>query len=124
MERAFERATRALETALRLGVKGTFPFAELGIHPAVAEDREVGEQMLARYVEPLLKNQGGATVLTTVQHFLANDRNVDLTASELGVHPNTVRQRLERFEEATGRSTRDTETLVELWWALERHRLG
>jgi hypothetical protein len=124
MERAFERATRALETALRLGVKGTFQFSELGIHPAIAEDREVGDQMLARYVEPLLKNQGGATVLTTVQHFLANDRNVDLTASELGVHPNTVRQRLERFEEATGRSTRDTETLVELWWALERHRLA
>jgi DNA-binding PucR family transcriptional regulator len=31
---------------------------------------------------------------------------------------------LERFEEITGRSLRETETLVELWWALQRRRLG
>jgi hypothetical protein len=30
----------------------------------------------------------------------------------------------ERLEEITGRSLRETETLVELWWALERRRLG
>jgi hypothetical protein len=29
-----------------------------------------------------------------------------------------------RFEEATGRSLRETETVVEVWWALERRRLS
>jgi hypothetical protein len=45
-------------------------------------------------------------------------------AKDVDVHPNTVRHRLERFKEITGRSLRETETLVELWWALQRRRLG
>ena len=45
-------------------------------------------------------------------------------AETLGLHANTVRHRLERFEEITGRSLRETETVVELWWALQRRRLG
>ena len=45
-------------------------------------------------------------------------------SQDLDVHPNTVRHRLERFEEITGRSLRETETVVELWWALQRRRLG
>ncbi|HMH93751.1 MAG TPA: helix-turn-helix domain-containing protein [Streptosporangiaceae bacterium] len=39
-----------------------------------------------------------------------------------GVHPNTVRYRVGRFEQATGCSLRHTESLVEAWWALRRHR--
>jgi DNA-binding PucR family transcriptional regulator len=35
-----------------------------------------------------------------------------------------VRQRLERFEQTTGQSLRETETLVELYWALEDRRIG
>jgi DNA-binding PucR family transcriptional regulator len=53
-----------------------------------------------------------------------NDRNVELTARDLEIHSNTVRQRLARFEETTGCSLRDTETLAEVWWALQRWRLG
>ncbi len=63
-------------------------------------------------------------MLTTVERYLANDRNVELTAKDLDVHPNTVRQRLDRFGEATGRSLRETETVVEVWWALQRRRLS
>jgi DNA-binding PucR family transcriptional regulator len=46
-----------------------------------------------------------------------------VTAGALGVHPNTVRKRLERFEARTGRSLRDSETEVELWWAFQDRRL-
>jgi DNA-binding PucR family transcriptional regulator len=63
-------------------------------------------------------------VLTTVESYLANDCNAETTAAGLEVHPNTVRHRLGRFEEATGRSLRATETLVEVWWALERRRFS
>ncbi len=38
------------------------------------------------------------------ERYLGNDRNVEVTAKDLEVHPNTVRQRLDRFEEATDRS--------------------
>jgi DNA-binding PucR family transcriptional regulator len=65
----------------------------------------------------------GDAVLTTAERYLANDRSVELTAKDLDVHPNTIRQRLARFEEVTGRSLRETETVVEVWWALQRSRL-
>jgi hypothetical protein len=123
MEAAFRQAGRALETALTLGVKGVFGFDELSIYPAIAADPDVGGVMLARYVEPLEAVASGTTILTTVEHYLANDRSVDLTAKDIGVHANTVRQRLERFEQATGQSLRETETLVELYWALEHRRI-
>ena len=109
---------------MTLGAKGVFGFDELSIYPAIAADPDVGGVMLARYVEPVEAVAGGATILTTIEHYLANDRSVEVTAKDLGVHSNTVRQRLERFEQTTGQSLRETETLVELYWALEHRRIG
>ncbi|HWW53405.1 MAG TPA: helix-turn-helix domain-containing protein, partial [Acidimicrobiales bacterium] len=124
MESAFRQAGRALDTALALGVKGIFSFGDLSIQPAIANDADLGAVMLARYVHSVLALPAGSAILDTAERYLANDRNVELTAKDLDVHPNTVRHRLERFEEITGRSLRETETLVELWWALQRRRLG
>jgi hypothetical protein len=124
MEPAFRSARRALDTALTVGSKGVFELSEFGVQPAVAEDAEVGTTMLERYVSPVLALSGGEAVLTTVGSYLANDCNAEATAASLEVHPNTVRHRLGRFEEATGRSLRATETLVEVWWALERRRFS
>jgi hypothetical protein len=124
MMTAFRQASRALETALTLGAKGVFGFGDLSLHPAIATDTEIGDVMITRYVSPVLNITGGETVLETTERYLGNDRNIDLTAKDLSVHPNTVRQRLDRFEEATGRSLRETETVVEVWWALQRRRLS
>jgi PucR C-terminal helix-turn-helix domain len=124
MEPAFRQAGRALETALALGAKGIFSFGDLSIQSAIASDADLGAVMLTRYVDSVLALPAGSAILDTVERYLANDRSVDLTAKDLDVHRNTVRHRLERFEETTGRSLRETETLVELWWALQRRRLG
>jgi hypothetical protein len=124
MKTAFRQASRALETALTLGVKGVFGFEDLSLHPAIAADIEIGDVMITRYINPLLHITGGETVLATTERYLENDRNIDITAKDLDVHPNTVRQRLDRFEEATGRSLRETETVVEVWWALQRRRIN
>jgi hypothetical protein len=124
MKAAFRQASRALETALALGAKGVFGFGDLSLHPAIATDTDIGDVMLARYITPVLNITGGEAVLATTDRYLGNDRNVELTARDLAVHPNTVRQRLERFEDATGRSLRETETVVEVWWALNRRRLS
>jgi hypothetical protein len=124
MKPAFDQASRALETALTLGAKGVFGFEDLSLHPAIAADTEIGDVMITRYIKPVLNITGGETVLATTERYLGNDRNVDITAKDLDIHPNTVRQRLDRFEEATGRSLRETETVVEVWWALQRRRLS
>ena len=123
MQPAFRQATRALETALTLGFRGTFGIGDLGIHSAMVMDSEVGDLMLDRYVRPLLTISGGRSILTTVERYLVNDRSVDITARELSIHQNTVRQRLARFEELTQRSLRDTEAVVEIWWALQRRHV-
>jgi DNA-binding PucR family transcriptional regulator len=118
------QAGRAMETALALGAKGVFSFGDLSVQPAITSDADLGAVMLTRYVDSVLALPAGPAILDTAERYLANDRSVDLTAKDLEVHPNTVRQRLERFEEITGRSLRETETLVELWWALQRRHLG
>jgi DNA-binding PucR family transcriptional regulator len=75
-----------------------------------------------RYIDELDTTPGGKIVLETVERFLDNDCAAETTARELGVHVNTIRHRLSRFEHACGRSLRETETLVEVWWALQRRR--
>jgi len=79
--------------------------------------------LVDRYVRVWDGVAGGDVVLETVARFLANDCVVDATARALGVHVNTVRHRLARFEEVTGRSLREVETLAEVWWALEAERV-
>jgi hypothetical protein len=123
LELAFRHAARALRTATTLGVKGVFDLETLGAQVAVVDDTDVGDAMVRRYVAELEGTPGGVVVLDTVQCFLDNDLSTETTAHELGVHVNTIRQRLARFEEATGGSLRETEAIVEVWWALRRRRL-
>lgn len=122
---AFRSATRALDTAIALGARGMFDLGALGLQAAVLADEEVGQALVARYIAPL-ERQGtsGRVVLQTVERYVANDGRLEVTAQELGVHVNTVRYRLARFEEQTERSLRDNEALVEVWWALQRRRLA
>jgi hypothetical protein len=124
LEPAFRRATRALETALALGARGVFDLTTLGVHAAVVGDADVGDAMVRRYIDALDHLTGGDVILQTTEQFLTNDCNAEATARELGVHVNTVRHRLSRYEEATGRSLRETEALVEVWWAIQRQRLS
>jgi hypothetical protein len=122
MEPASRQAARALETALALGAKGIFDLGALGLDAAIVSDIDVGEAMVRRYIEPFDDHPGGSVLLQTVERYLANDLGVESTARDLGIHVNTVRQRLGRAEELTGHRLRETDTLVEFWWALQRRR--
>lgn len=124
LEPAFRHATRALETALALGARGVFDLTTLGVHAAVVADADVGDAMVRRYIAALDQVAGGDVILETTERFLTNDCNAEATARELEVHVNTVRHRLSRFEQVTGRSLRETEALVEVWWAIQRQRLS
>ena len=66
----------------------------------------------------------GAELETTLRAWFDQEMRVEDTAKALHIHPNTLRHRLRRFEEATGATLRDPRDLVELWWALERRRLA
>lgn len=117
----FVLATRALHAGLALGREGLLRFSGLGLLPAVVQDDDVGRPLDEAIIGAVLaQGVAGRTILDTVVRHLANERRLDVTAGELHVHVNTVRHRLQRFEALTGRRLRDTEALVEVWWALTR----
>jgi PucR C-terminal helix-turn-helix domain len=122
---AFRLASRALEVAAAIGRTGLTELGELGLMPSVLADADVSRGVLERYVRPLEhEGRAGTTVLDTIRQYLEHDCQVPETAAVLGVHRNTVRYRISRFEERTGCSLRRTETLAEVWWALRRRGLG
>src|SRR5436190_1574714 len=74
--------------------------------------------------EPFLAlGASGEVILETVERYLANESRLDVTASDLSVHPNTVRYRLTRFEEVGGGSLRSHEISAEVWWVLQRRHV-
>ncbi len=126
---AFAEATRLLNVAGRYGQTGLVDRSTLSVRIAVVEEPELSEALLGKYVEPVLEVGAGAgALLLTVRTYLACRRSFADTAAKLSVHHNTVRYRLGRYLELTGADIEDTETLIEVWWALEtwnlRDRLG
>lgn len=65
--------------------------------------------------------QRGSDLVGTLERYLA-ERSVVPTARVLEIHPNTLRQRLERIERLTGVVVAD-EDLLSLELAIKRHRL-
>ena len=117
----FALASRALNAALALGLTGLVDFGTLGVLPAVLADDDVARPLHDAIIAPLLgAGTSGATILATVRRYLDNDRRLNETARELHTHVNTIRNRLARFEQLTGRDLRRSADLVETWWALQR----
>ena len=64
----------------------------------------------------------GARLVETLERYLADRGSVAASARALFIHPNTVRQRLERIERVTGLDL-DKEDLLSLELALKLARL-
>jgi hypothetical protein len=122
---AFALAARALQTALAFGEEGVFSLSDLSIRPAILVDVALGDAFVDRYLKPLsVLGRLGAELESTLRAWFDQGMRVEETARALHMHPNTLRHRLRRFEETTGANLRRASDLIELWWALERRRLG
>jgi hypothetical protein len=122
---AFAHASRALQTAIAFGQEGAFSLGDLSIRPAILADEALGEAFAARHLVPLAGlGRLGTELESTLRAWFDHGMRIEETARVLHVHPNTLRHRLRRFEEATGTALRDPRDIVELWWALERERLS
>ncbi|MFG1954843.1 PucR family transcriptional regulator [Micromonospora sp. NPDC048830] len=64
-----------------------------------------------------------AHLLPALREFLAHTGSAEAAAVCLGVHRHTLRQRLLRVEQVTGRSLEDARDRLELWLALEVREL-
>lgn len=113
------RARAACEAAWSFGRAGAHDLRDLGALPAVAQHDQVGELFAERILGPLEKTGGlGATLLDTIDAYIASGMRVDATAEALHLHPNSLRKRLRRFEELTGCDVRRFDDLLAAWWAL------
>jgi purine catabolism regulator len=57
-------------------------------------------------------------LVPSVRVWLEHDRHTERAAHALHIHPNTLRYRVQRFEEISGRSLSSTASLAEVWLAL------
>lgn len=120
----FTRATQALRAALGFGLVGAFTREELGLRATVVALPAVGEGLVRLRLAPLAeRGEDGAQLEEAAAAYLRQGLRLDAAARTLYVHPNTLRNRLRRFEEITGTSLRDPADLAEIWWALTHRRL-
>jgi hypothetical protein len=117
---SFAIASRAFEAATALHDQGVFGIEDLSWRLAAVGAPEVSALLRQRYLDPL-RSEGefGAVLVETLRVYLHHGGNVARSAEALVTHANTLRYRLRRFTELTGRSLESTEVLVELAWALE-----
>lgn len=121
---SFELANRALETAVAFSYDGVVSLEDLSLRPAIMSESHLGERLVGRYLDPLHElGEFGATLETTIREYLRHGMRIDESAKALFVHPNTLRHRLDRFQQLTGADLRNTEDVLEIWWALERRSL-
>jgi hypothetical protein len=122
---SFVTATRVLEASQALDARGVTAMEDLRLGLAVVEAEGVGYEVMCRCLDPLTgMGSFGGVLRVTLATYLEHGARVDPTAAALGVHPNTIRHRLRRYEEATGLDLARTDDVVELWWALRRDGLA
>jgi hypothetical protein len=119
-EHAYHSASRMLAVALQFGVTGAYGLDDLSLKVAVASEPELGSLLMRQYLDPLAaEGEFGELLEETLREFLANGQKILETSKRLGIHPNTLRYRLDRFEKLTGVSLDQPRAVVEVWWALE-----
>ncbi|MFI9048284.1 PucR family transcriptional regulator [Streptomyces sp. NPDC053427] len=120
----FAEATQALRAAAGCGLVGAFTREELGLRATVVAMPAVGEQLVRLRLAPLAeRGEEGAQLEDAAAAYLRQGLRLEAAARTLYVHPNTLRNRLRRFEEITGTSLRDPADLAEIWWALTHRQV-
>jgi sugar diacid utilization regulator len=103
-------------------------FADVGTHRMLLglHDRSVLRRFADDILGPLRTHdeQNGTDLERTLRTFLGNDGHWSTTAADLFVHVNTLRNRIARINELTGRDVTRLEDRVDLFLALEADALS
>jgi DNA-binding PucR family transcriptional regulator len=103
-------------------------FADVGTHRMLLglHDRDLLRRFADDILGPLRAHdeQNGTELETTLRVFLGNDGHWSTTAADLYVHVNTLRNRVARIGELTGRDVTRLQDRVDLFLALEADTLS
>ena len=103
------------------GTKGVVAYEDQPVRALLVSDADTGWRSARIVLEPVLAldAEARALLLETLRVWLAAGGNTAAAAEALYCHRNTVRNRLQRLEELTGRSLEDPRGLAELFVASE-----
>ncbi|MFF5405237.1 helix-turn-helix domain-containing protein [Streptomyces misionensis] len=117
-------ALAALTAAESTGRRGLVHIADVAVLAAVAERADLSAVLTDRHRAAWAALGAQAEpVALAVRAWLEAGRDVASAAERLFVHPNTVRNRVQRFTDVTGIDPFDTFGALNAWW-LCRIRLG
>jgi hypothetical protein len=123
IHQGYVQASHILDTARRFGMHGVIGSADLGLRSAILAMPVTSQELMAKYVSAVEASTPMAgDLLHTVETFLHCQRRFQHTAQILNMHVNSLRHRLERYREICGADLADTETVAEVWWALQYRR--
>lgn len=113
------RALRLARAALGLIPRAAVEVRRFSASPIaalLAADRTEGGRLADDVLGPVLRLAEGdrSVLLETLGGYLGSGGSADIAAEQLHCHPNTVRYRLRKIEELTGRSLGDPAALAEL----------
>jgi PucR C-terminal helix-turn-helix domain len=121
---SFTVASRIVETATAFGYRGIHTIDALAFEAIARAETTITTQFIDRFIAPCEPDTtAGRELLDTVGALLDHELSVERAAAALFVHPNTVRNRLRRFEQLTSSNLRCVNDLSALRVALLGARL-
>jgi purine catabolism regulator len=115
---AVRQARWALETISPDG-SGIVPYGDGNpsfLPRTLAESKLTADRVLGPLID--YDREQGTELIKTLQVYLESDRSPSRTSEVLFIHTQTVNYRMARIQELTGRSTKSTGDVSELWFAL------
>jgi hypothetical protein len=121
--RSHREAVKAQQTAAEaLAQRPLTLYEDVELISMLRADPEAMQAFVASELDPALgAAKGSARVLETALAFLRANGNASATAQQLGIHRNTVRNRLTRAEELLGQPIEPPNVRLQLALALQLH---
>ncbi len=118
---AYREARMSLEASARFQRRGQILLAEAGLVGILAEASDERLRAFAnRHLGPLISHDvgHGASLVTTL-HVYLEEPTQELASRRLGIHPNTLRYRLDRIQDLAGVLLSDPEARLNMMVAIQ-----
>lgn len=122
LPRSFRTAQQLRAAAEYVGVSGRTDLARMSWRIGVPASQALNEFLQRTYIDPVVAHgEFGAMILNSVRCYLEFDLKINPAAASIPVHPNTLRYRIQKFEDFTGKPLTRFDTQVEVAWVLAAH---